>query len=70
MNQPYTMTVEQAASAVLDFKPKIIYPYHCRDDDGMSDLELFKKLVSKDKNIEVRLCDWYKYFEGFADERY
>jgi L-ascorbate metabolism protein UlaG (beta-lactamase superfamily) len=70
MNLPYTMTVEQAVSAVLDFKPKIIYPYHYRGYEGMSDLELFKKLVSKDKNIEVRLCDWYKYLEDFADERY
>jgi len=30
MNLPYTMTVEQAASAVRDFKPKIVYPYHSR----------------------------------------
>ena len=28
MNLPYTMTVESAASAVLDFKPKQVYPYH------------------------------------------
>ena len=26
MNLPYTMNIEQAASAVLDFKPKVIYP--------------------------------------------
>ena len=56
MNLPYTMTVEQAASAVLDFKPKVVYPYHYRG----SDVEKFKELVSANKNIEVRLVDWYK----------
>lgn len=28
MNLPYTMDINQAASAVLDFKPSIVYPYH------------------------------------------
>ena len=56
MNLPYTMTVEQAASAVRDFKPKIVYPYHSRG----SDLEKFKKLVGTDIGVEVRLRDWYK----------
>ena len=56
MNLPYTMSVEQAASAVLDFKPKVVYPYHYRG----SDIEKFKELVSVNKNIEVRLIDWYK----------
>jgi L-ascorbate metabolism protein UlaG (beta-lactamase superfamily) len=56
MNLPYTMTVEQAASAVREFKPKIVYPYHSRG----SDLEKFKKLVGDDAGVEVRLRDWYK----------
>ena len=56
MNLPYTMTVEQAASAVREFKPKIVYPYHYRG----SDLEKFKKLVGEDSGVEVRLRDWYK----------
>lgn len=56
MNLPYTMTVEQAASAVREFKPKIVYPYHCRG----SDLEKFKSLVGNDLGIEVRLRDWYR----------
>ena len=34
MNLPYTMSVEEAASAVLDFKPKIVYPYHYRGQNG------------------------------------
>jgi L-ascorbate metabolism protein UlaG (beta-lactamase superfamily) len=56
MNLPYTMTVEQAASAVREFKPKIVYPYHYRG----SNLETFKKLVGEESGIEVRLRDWYK----------
>lgn len=60
MNLPYTMDVNQAASAVLDFKPAIVYPYHYRGKDGMSDTNEFKKLVNKSNtNIEVRLRDWY-----------
>jgi L-ascorbate metabolism protein UlaG (beta-lactamase superfamily) len=56
MNLPYTMTVDQAASAVREFRPKIVYPYHSRG----SDLEKFKKLVGEDVGVEVRLRDWYK----------
>lgn len=56
MNLPYTMTVDQAASAVREFKPKIVYPYHCRG----SDLEKFKQLVGDTAGVEVRIRDWYK----------
>jgi len=59
MNLPYTMDVEHAADAVLAFKPKIVYPYHYRGKEGMSDVEKFKSLVAKDKAIEVRLLKWY-----------
>jgi len=59
MNLPYTMTVESAADAVLEFAPKIVYPYHYRGKDGMSDLEAFKKVVAGNPEIEVRLLDWY-----------
>lgn len=60
MNLPYTMDVDEAADAVLDFKPKIVYPYHYRGQNGLSDTGKFKKLVNAgNKNIEVRLRDWY-----------
>lgn len=60
MNLPYTMDINQAASAVLEFKPKIVYPYHYRGNPDMSDTEAFKKLVnSKNSSIEVRLRNWY-----------
>ena len=60
MNLPYTMDINQAANAVLEFQPKIVYPYHYRGKSKFSDVKEFKKLVnSKNKNIEVRLKDWY-----------
>ena len=61
MNLPYTMTVDQAASGVLAFKPKVVYPYHYRGKDGLSDVKRFKELVNAgDPAMEVRLEDWYK----------
>jgi L-ascorbate metabolism protein UlaG (beta-lactamase superfamily) len=55
MNLPFTMTVDQAANAVNEFKPKIVYPYHYRG----SDTEKFKSLVKQDAGVEVRLRNWY-----------
>lgn len=62
MNLPYTMSVEQAADAVLDFQPEVVYPYHYRGGGGQfSDVESFKnKVESQNKNIEVRLREWYE----------
>ena len=60
MNLPYTMDINHAASAVLAFKPKIIYPYHYRGQNGMSDINAFKQMVDAGKQpIEVRLRNWY-----------
>ena len=60
MNLPYTMSVEDAADAVLAFEPDRVFPYHYRGPDGLSDVERFKELVEagSDKTI-VRLLDWY-----------
>lgn len=60
MNLPYTMPVESAASAVLEFKPKQVFPYHYRGTEGLSDVNKFKSLVEeKDASIEVSLLKWY-----------
>ncbi|TYP75224.1 MBL fold metallo-hydrolase [Aquimarina intermedia] len=60
MNLPYTMTVKSAADAVLDFKPKKVYPYHYRGTDGLSDVAEFKSIVnSNNPAIEVIQLDWY-----------
>jgi L-ascorbate metabolism protein UlaG (beta-lactamase superfamily) len=60
MNLPYTMGINQASSAVLEFKPKVVYPYHYRGQGGLADVEGFKKLVNAgSSSIEVRLRNWY-----------
>jgi len=60
MNLPYTMDIKQAASAVLEFKPKTVYPYHFRGQGGLSDVNAFKKMVNdKNAKIDVRLLNWY-----------
>ncbi|HZE86243.1 MAG TPA: MBL fold metallo-hydrolase, partial [Puia sp.] len=60
MNLPYTMDVNEAADAVLAFKPKIVYPYHYRGQGGFSDVNAFKaKVEAGGKGIEVRLRNWY-----------
>jgi L-ascorbate metabolism protein UlaG (beta-lactamase superfamily) len=60
MNTPYTMTVEEAADAVLAFAPKHVYPYHYRGQDGLSDVAKFKSLVTAaNPNIDVVLLNWY-----------
>jgi L-ascorbate metabolism protein UlaG (beta-lactamase superfamily) len=60
MNLPYTMDIKEAADAVLAFQPRIVYPYHYRGKDGLSDVNGFKSLVQAgNKNIDVRLRNWY-----------
>jgi len=60
MNLPYTMDINHAADAVLEFKPKIVYPYHYRGQNGLSDVQGFSNLVKTgDPAIEVRLRNWY-----------
>jgi L-ascorbate metabolism protein UlaG (beta-lactamase superfamily) len=60
MNLPFTMSVEKASEAVLDFKPRQVYPYHYRTPSGLSDVGKFKQLVNVgDPNIEVVQLNWY-----------
>src|SRR5690606_10244047 len=60
MNLPYTMTVEAAADAVIEFKPLEVYPYHYRGSPDVSDVIRFKELVNAgDPNIKVVQLDWY-----------
>ena len=62
MNLPYTMTELSAAKAVVEFKPKKVYPYHYRGSDGFSDVNKFKAWIMKSgvsSEIEVVQLDWY-----------
>lgn len=44
VNQPYTMTIDQAEKAALSFKPKILIPYHFGD----TPIEQLKDRLDKD----------------------
>ena len=58
MNLPFTMDVKAAASAVAEFKPKYVYPYHFRGrDGGTQDPAEFAKLVAD--AAEVKMGKWY-----------
>lgn len=60
MNLPYTMDVETAADAVLDFEPRTVFPFHYRGKNGLGDVGKFKKIVNEGNgDIEVRLRQWY-----------
>ncbi|SCY17633.1 L-ascorbate metabolism protein UlaG, beta-lactamase superfamily [Nonlabens sp. Hel1_33_55] len=60
MNLPYTMDVEQAADAVIEFAPVEVIPYHYRGQNGLSDIDKFKSLVNQgNEDIEVTFMNWY-----------
>lgn len=60
MNLPYTMTVDSAASAVLEFAPKVVYPYHYRGTEGLSNVAEFNSLIQAgNQKIKVEQLDWY-----------
>lgn len=50
VNQPYTMTLQQAAKLARSISPAILYPYHFTD----TDIEQLPNLLN-DTDIEVRL---------------
>ena len=60
MNLPYTMDVPTAVKAVLAFAPKVVYPYHYRGTDGLSDVSEFaRQVTNSNPAISVKLLDWY-----------
>lgn len=56
MNLPFTMDVEQAASAVAEFEPAYVYPYHYRDSDPKAFAD---NLASTEAETEVVMGPWY-----------
>lgn len=58
MNLPFTMDVKAAASAVAEFKPKYVFPYHYRGrGGGTQDPAEFAKLVGD--AASVKMDAWY-----------
>ncbi|HTI72053.1 MAG TPA: MBL fold metallo-hydrolase [Candidatus Limnocylindria bacterium] len=60
MNVPFTMTVTKAASALREFRPRIVYPYHYRNQDGsLANFQTLRQQLGTDLGIELRLRPWY-----------
>jgi L-ascorbate metabolism protein UlaG (beta-lactamase superfamily) len=60
MNIPYTMPVAKAVSAIREFRPRVVYPYHFQNQDSSyANLNTLKQQVGTDLGIEVRLRKWY-----------
>lgn len=58
MNLPFTMDASQAASAVKEFQPTYVYPYHYRGrDGGTQDPQEFAQMVGD--AAEVKMGGWY-----------
>ncbi|WP_292293591.1 MBL fold metallo-hydrolase [Marivita sp.] len=58
MNLPFTMSADAAASAVSEFAPTYVYPYHYRGrDNGTQDPAEFAEMVEGD--VEVKMGEWY-----------
>ena len=63
MNLPFTMDINAAASAVAEFKPAVVIPYHYRGKDGgTQDPHAFAELL--DSAIKVEQGDWYGKGKG------
>ena len=53
VNQPYTMTVDQAVEAIKAIKPKIFYPYHYGQVEEVTDLERLKKELEGVTDVRI-----------------
>ena len=54
VNQPYTMTPEQAVEAVKAIKPTIYYPYHYGQVDEPTDVEALAKMLEGVCDVRIR----------------
>ncbi len=54
VNQPYTMTVDQAVRAVKAIKPKIFYPYHYGQVDEKTDIDRLVRELDGVCEVRVR----------------
>lgn len=54
VNQPYTMTVEQAADAVRAIRPRIFYPYHYGGTEYATDIEQLVRELDGVTEVRIR----------------
>ena len=55
VNQPSTMTEEQASEVLHTLRPRIFYPYHYGQVEHQTDLAKLQELVSDIDGMEVRI---------------
>jgi L-ascorbate metabolism protein UlaG (beta-lactamase superfamily) len=53
VNQPYTMTVEQAERVVKAIKPAIFYPYHYGQVEQKTDIDALAKSLEGVRDVRV-----------------
>jgi L-ascorbate metabolism protein UlaG (beta-lactamase superfamily) len=56
MNLPFTMDVDQASSAVAEFKPGVVYPYHYKGSDPQA---FAAKVTGAASDTKVVQGAWY-----------
>ena len=54
VNQPYTMTVDQAVDAVRTIKPTIFYPYHYGEVEEKTDIERLARELEGVTEVRIR----------------
>lgn len=60
MNIPFTTNAVGATNIIRAMRPKVVYPYHYRDQGGTrTNHATFKQWLGTDLGIEVRLRNWY-----------
>ena len=55
VNQPYTMTVDQAVDAVKALKPTIFYPYHFGQTEFKTDMDRLVREVRALDTTDIRV---------------
>lgn len=55
VNQPYTMTVDQAVEAIRQLKPVLFYPYHYGQVEEKTDLDRLAREVEALGTTEIRI---------------
>ena len=59
VNQPYTMTVDQAVRAVKAIRPHIFYPYHYGEVDEKTDIDRLKRELEGVTDVRVFPMEWH-----------
>ena len=54
VNQPYTMTVDQAVEAVKILRPAIFYPYHYGEVEEKTDIERLARELEGITEVRIR----------------